>query len=220
MTGSLDCRQVRQAIGGDPRHLAPDIRHHVEGCDACRQFHAEMLTLDGRIEAALQLPLHRFRAPTRAPTRRFALAASVMAALLVGGGAWLFRPQAALADELVEHLRHEAGSWALQQPLTRDDIAAVLGRAGVHFDSAMPVVYASPCLIRGRISPHLVVQTDEGPVTVILLAHEKVSSRQQFNENGYSGVLLPAGEGSVAVLTRGGAAPRALEAALLSAVRW
>ena len=66
----------------------------------------------------------------------------------------------------------------------------------------------------------MVVQTEAGPVTVMLLAHEKVSRRQEFSEEGYSGVLLPAGEGSVAVLTRGGAVPQALESTLISAVRW
>ena len=41
-------------------------------------------------------------------------------------------------------------------------------------------------------------------MTVMLLAHEKVASAQEFSEGGFRGVLLPAGEGSVAVLTRKG----------------
>ena len=152
--------------------------------------------------------------------RRYALAASVLVALLVGGGAWLLRPQTALAHEVVEHLRDEKGSWALQRRLTRDEIGAVLSRANVHFDSSMPVVYASPCPFRGHVAPHLVLQTDQGPVTVMLLSHEKLKRRQAFAEEGYEGVLLPAGEGSVAVLTRGGAVHETTESAVLSAVRW
>jgi hypothetical protein len=222
MSGTLDCRHVRLAIGGDPRHLTSEVEQHLAGCPACRKFRDETLAMEARLEAALALPLHRFRPASAkpAPARRFALAASVLVALLVGGGAWLFRPQPALADEVVEHVRHEAGSWATQRPLTPDEIGAVLARAGVRFDSSMPVTYASPCPFRGQIAPHLVVQTDQGPVTVMLLAREKLSARQRFAEEGYEGVLLPAGEGSVALLTRGGSVPATTEAAVLSAVRW
>jgi uncharacterized protein DUF3379 len=222
MSDVMSCKHARLAIGGDPRNLSAEVREHVAGCAACRKFLDETLGLEGRLEAALQLPLHRFRddaARQPAPARRFALAASVLVALLVGGGAWLFRPQTALADEVVEHIRHEAGSWEQQRRLSPAEINAVLARAGLHFDSSMPVVYASPCPFRGHIAPHLVVQTEQGPITVMLLASEKLSRRQEFAEGGYAGVLLPAGDGSVAVLTRGGAVPQATEAAVLSAIR-
>lgn len=223
MSGTLDCRHVRVAIGGDPRHLSADVERHVAGCEACRKFRDETLLMEGRIKAALELPLNRFRDPAAKPAppaRRFALAASVLVALLIGGGAWLFRPQTALADEVIEHVRHEAGSWALERPLAPDEIAAVLARAGVRYDTRLPVVYASPCPFRGHVAPHLVVQTEHGPITVMLLAGERLTRRQTFAEEDLEGVLLPAGDGSVAVLTRGGPLPPATEAALVSAVRW
>jgi hypothetical protein len=221
VNAALDCKHVRLAIGGDPRNLSAEVEQHLAGCAACRQFRDETLAMESRLEAALELPLHRFRDAKRANTpRRYALAASLLVALLVGGGAWLLQPRPALADEVVEHIRHETGSWALQRRLTPDEIAAVLARAGVHFDTSMPVVYASPCPFRGHVAPHMVLETDKGPVTVMLLSHEKIAARQSFAEEGYEGVLLPAGEGSVALLTRGGAVPATTEAAVLSAVRW
>jgi hypothetical protein len=54
----------------------------------------------------------------------------------------------------------------------------------------------------------------------MLLAHEKVTLRQEFSEGGYHGVLLPAGVGSVAVLARNGNVPDAVVEKLLSGVRW
>ena len=59
-----------------------------------------------------------------------------------------------------------------------------------------------------------------GPMTVMLLAHEKVAGAQEFAEGGYRGVLLPAGEGSVAVLVRDGKMPDAVATKTLSGVRW
>ena len=78
----------------------------------------------------------------KAAPRRFALAASVVLALLVGGGAWLFRPQSALAGEVVEHVMHEPGSWQQQEPVPPETLAAVLAKAGVRYDARFPVTYA------------------------------------------------------------------------------
>ncbi len=57
-------------------------------------------------------------------------------------------------------------------------------------------------------------------MTVMLLPHVKVARREKFSENGLSGVLLPAGAGSVAVLARGAAVDSADADAMVSAVRW
>jgi hypothetical protein len=220
MSGTLDCSHVRIAIGGDPQNLGPGIREHLAGCAACSRFLSETLMLDGRVRSALDLPLARFRKPAQPPARRFALAASVLLAVLIGGGFWVFRPQSALAGEVVDHVRHEAGSWGAHEVLTPAEVADVLRKAGVNFDTSMPVVYAMACPFRGHRVPHLVVQTSSGPMTVMLLAHEKVSARQEFSSDGLEGVLLPAGEGSVAVLTRNGKVPDAIATNLVSGVRW
>ncbi|HEX6397170.1 MAG TPA: hypothetical protein VFZ95_07090, partial [Steroidobacteraceae bacterium] len=102
-----DCRQARLHIGADPHHLPLDIAAHVEGCAACRRFREETLSLDGRLHAALDLPLAHFRRAAVVRARRFALAASVVFALIVAGGFWLFRPATALAGEVVAHVEEE-----------------------------------------------------------------------------------------------------------------
>jgi len=90
-----------------------------------------------------------------------------------------------------------------------EKLAAVLRKSGVKLGPGMrPVVYASSCWFRGHFVPHFVVTTDEGPVTVMILKNERVAAPQQFNEDGYSGLLVPARTGSIAVLSR---KPMALE---------
>jgi hypothetical protein len=203
----MDCQHARLLIGGDPVNLPTEVARHLADCTTCARFHEETLALESRIKAALELPLHRFRTaaqPKAAPVRRFALAASLLLALLVGGGAWLFRPQPALAGELVEHLVHEPESWQAREPVSPQALSAVLATAGVRYDSRLPVTYASPCRFRGRLVPHLVVQTDRGPLTVMVLAHVNSAARENFTEGGYRGVVLPARQGSLAVIAREG----------------
>jgi hypothetical protein len=84
----------------------------------------------------------------------------------------------------------------------------------------MPVVYASACPFRGRVVPHLVVQTSHGPLTVMLLPHEKVRRRAEFEQHGMHGVLLPAGEGGIAVLARDAEVPEPEARQIVSGVRW
>ncbi len=137
----------------------------------------------------------------------------------MAGGFWFLNPQPALAGEVAEHVVHEAGSWDMREPLSADAVGAVLRQAGVEFDSTMPVVYALACPFRGRRVPHLVVQTSTGPLTVMLLPHEKVAARTEFSEHGYRGVLLPAGSGAVAVLSRAGTVPESVAVEIAGSVR-
>ena len=137
------------------------------------------------------------------PPRLFALAASVAAALVVGGVLWLSRPPESLAAEIVTHVEGEPHSWEKTEPVTAEKLDAVLRKSGVNLGAGMqPVVYASSCWFKGHYVPHMVVSTKDGPVTVMILVHERVKATRQFNEAGYSGLLVPAATGSVAVLSR------------------
>lgn len=48
--------------------------------------------------------------------------------------------------------------------------------------------------------PHLVVEIDGEPVSVMLLANEQLAAAQSVDEQGYRGVLVPHQHGSIAVL--------------------
>lgn len=148
--------------------------------------------------------------------RLFAVAASLAAALVTVLTLWLSRPPDTLAAEVVKHVEGEPDSWHETQPVATDELNAVLRKSGVKLGPGMPaVVYASSCMFRGRYVPHLVVATQDGPVTVMILENERVRKAQQFNEDGYSGMLVPAPTGSVAVLSR---TPMSLERSAISVV--
>jgi len=164
-----------------------------------------------------------FARPERAPVpkntrpRFMAFAASLVGALLVGLTLWLSRPPESLAAEIVEHVEGEPNSWSATRPVGTEELEAVLRKSGVKLGAGMqPVVYASACWFRGHFVPHFVVRTQDGPVTVMILKNETVPAAQQFSESGYSGLLVPARTGSVAVLSR---SPMALEKPASEVVR-
>jgi hypothetical protein len=209
----LNCEHARLLIGAEPRSSAPELAQHLQTCAACAQFREEMLALEANIERALQQPPQaavqrsagsRWRSAPRQQWRPWALAASV----LLGGVAvlalWLLRPTDTLAHDVVAHVQAEPESW-LSQQVSAQEIGHALNGAGVALDvTSDKITYAQSCWFRGHYVPHLVVQTAQGPATVLILRHEQVRGPRNFHEAGMNGVIVPAQPGSIAVLTHGG----------------
>jgi hypothetical protein len=228
----MDCLEFRRSAGADPRHPGAAAITHAESCVRCAAYLRELLALDARILAAMQVPVPA-AGPARpagrvgthlvlARGRWLAFAASVIGGVLVGSLLWVGSPRPSLADDLVAHMAHEPGVM-IETQATADpaELAAVLALGGIRLrPGADRVSYANTCWFRGDRVPHLVVQTDAGPVTVIVLRNEKVTSPVGFAEQGYVGTILPAGPGSIAVLGPTGADLAQVAGRVAAAVEW
>ncbi len=220
----MTCEDARLSIGADPDAAGPELEEHVRGCADCRAFQEEMRRVNAVIRRALAEPPDiRVRAARR-PTpawREYALAAAVVLAIVAGLAVWVLRPSDTLAREVVAHVKGEPGSWLSTHNVSAGGIEHALQRAGVGLDLASDrIVYAQSCWFRGHYVPHLVVETTRGPVTVLILRHERVEAREPFREGGMTGVIVPAGEGSIAVLTRGRGQVDDLAIELRGEVHW
>jgi Protein of unknown function (DUF3379) len=218
----VSCEQSRLRIGAEPSGSTPELEEHLRGCAACRQFREEMRTLDASIRRALERPPQLAAAPRLStPWRPWALAASVLLATLAVLAVWLLRPGDSLAHDVVAHVRAEPESWLASQHVDAQSIAAALRGAGVELDiTSDRITYAQSCWFRGHYVPHLVVQTSQGPATVLILRNQPVSARRAFHDSGMSGVIVPAPHGSIAVLTRAGVSADAAAAQMQHDVRW
>jgi hypothetical protein len=214
----MTCTRYRQSMMADPHDPDPSLAEHRASCIDCNLFAERLLRFESRLKRALHVavptdrvvPLRRSWSSRRSPPRSWlALAASVLLAAVVAGGLWLSVPDRSLAADVVTHMKEEPQAWrqtdvpvagAALQDVLRDSHLRLAADAGV-------VSYASSCGFRGHRVPHLVIQTESGPVTVMVLVHEHASQSTHFDEQGYRGVIVPvAGHGSLAVLTRGPAA--------------
>jgi Protein of unknown function (DUF3379) len=218
----VSCEQIRLQIGADPAESNASLEEHVRECAACRQFREEMCTLDANIRRALEQPPESARMPRMVPAwRPWALAASVLLAMLAVLSLWLLRPSETLARDVVAHVREEPESWLMHQHVDAQSMDEALRGAGVKLDiTSDRITYAQSCWFRDHYVPHLVVQTAQGPATVLILRNLQVKGRETFHESGMNGVIVPAPEGSIAVLTRGGASMDTLVAQMQQDVRW
>ncbi|MBS0581383.1 MAG: DUF3379 family protein [Proteobacteria bacterium] len=205
----MNCEQARLLIGAEPGASPAALQEHLRDCQACSAFREEMLSLESRIGRALQEPPERVARP--APARRalpawreWALAASIVLACGAVLTTWVFHSSDSLARDVVAHVNHEPDSWLSERHVDAAGLAAALAGGGVALElTSDKIMYAQSCFFHGHYVPHLVLQTSQGPATVLLLRHEKVTARRAFQENGMTGVIVPAqGGGGIAVLER------------------
>lgn len=162
--------------------------------------------MDRVVSAALRVDFDSVPARAAPVSRRplWAIAAS-LAVVLVGALAWLLNPRDTFAAQAVDHVNGEAFALVrTSQPTDPMELAGILSHAGIRLKpDAMLVSYAAACRFRGHVVPHLVVQTQQGPVAVMVIADETVKSKR-IDEDGYRGVVVPAPRGSIVILGQDG----------------
>jgi hypothetical protein len=162
------------------------------------------------------------RRSTAAVRPRWAsLVGSVLAGAVVGAWLWGGGPGNSLADDVLSHIEDEIPAVAAGGPAPAESVSRVLEQGGIRLrPGAGDVLYANTCRFRGRSVPHLVLQPEGGPVTVLVLRDEPVGDAESFTGSGFSGRIEPAGPGSIAVVAAAGADLERFAAQVRAAVEW
>ena len=223
----MNCTTFAQHLGATPGHIDEATRAHMSDCASCAALHAELSQFDATLRAALEVdvPAGLGKLPTAdlaeksdnvVPLRHaggqnkrsinapmFALAATLLLSVGVFFGSWLGRLSAPLPEAVIAHIEHEpnllVGDWSV---VPASHLTSVLTTGHVSLKGDIGTVrHAGLCSFRGNKVAHVVVQSTSGPVTVMLLPEEKTAGITTFDEDGYRGVLIPVGEGSIAVIS-------------------
>jgi len=228
---SVTCLEFRRRIGGEPNARDAALIEHRHACRACAAFQDRMQRFDGRIAAALELPVPEHladrilfqarRRPGR-PQRFAAIAATVLVLL---SGVWTgarYLNTGSLPQAVVTHIEHEPDAlMPVSAPVGKQHLDAVLKWGDARLDGDVgPVSYARLCYFRGHLMAHLVVPGPNGPVTVILLPHQQVAKPEPFHEDGFAGVIYPVEHGSIAVVSHRDAGYEPIVRRFASKVRW
>lgn len=214
----MNCDEYKEAISADP-HFDGGAAHLSE-CAACQDYRREMLELDEKIKRALAISVPAIKTPELAAVetdnvvslqkrrRRvavwYAAAASVVVAAMVvlNQAPPVESNYAALADEVLAHIDHEPHALLPTSTKISDDRLSEVVPANIaNMDhSAGLITYAQTCPIRGKRVPHLVIQGQQGPITILLLPDEKIPEAIPVDDETLHGVILPVGDGSIAIV--------------------
>ena len=133
----------------------------------------------------------------------FAVAATVVLATSISlRMSDMFRTYDSLAEEILAHMDHEPGAMRVTDIAVPDErLARVVPASIARFDRDKALItYAQPCIIKGKTSPHLVIQGEHGPVTIILMPEVGVAETTPIEGENVKGVILPVGDGSIAII--------------------
>ena len=233
----MNCDQYREAIAANPTFDGG--AGHLSECEACQAYRKEMLELDEAIGRALAIDVPELAVPdlpeidagnvVALPRRRWsapamlAMAATVVLAAFIGIQMLATGPQhESLADQLLAHLEHEPYALRVTDvPVSDARLAAVVPANVADVDhGAGLITYAQSCVINGREVPHLVIQGEHGPVTLLLMPHEKVAAPESFTGDHIKGIILPVGDGSIALFGDREEALERISEEVLNSVTW
>ena len=127
-----------------------------------------------------------------------------------------------LGDELLAHLDHEPAALVVTNVAVSDArlTSVVPGDVARLDQSSGLITYAQSCVIRGHSVPHLVIQGEHGPVTILLMPDERVSAAQTITGESVNGVILPVGNGSIAIFGEREESLDQIEKKVLNSVTW
>ena len=215
----MNCDDYKEAIGADP-HFDGGAGH-VSECADCQAYRREMLALDEKIKSALSLAVPDLDMPSledvatdnvislekrrRVSTPAwFAIAATVLLAAFIGirSGGIDGSSYDSLAEEVLAHVKHEPGALIPSDQKVSDELLYEVVPASIaQLDhNAGLITYAETCPISGNDVPHLVIQGKQGPITILLLPNEKIPKAIPLDDENSHGVLLPVGDGSIAIV--------------------
>jgi len=242
----MNCEEYRQEIAADPSYDGG--AGHLSACAECQAFRKEMLSLNDMIGQALRLDVPEPALPelpeiddsnsvrdsksnvvslkTRKPRTTatwLAVAATVVLAAVVGVRmSGIGVTYDSLADEVLAHLDHEpAALLPSTTPVSSERLASVVPANVARMDpSAGLITYAQSCEINGNSVPHLVIQGEYGPITILLMPEETVAGAMPIDGDNVHGVILPVGDGSVAIIGAREEKLDQVEKSVLESVRW
>ena len=234
----MNCEEYRQAIAADPAFEGGT--DHLAECSDCQAFRREMRSLNVQIAKAMQLSVPALKLPelptvdtenvvplaARKPLSRpvwFAMAASVLFAVVMGvrmlGVGVTYD---SLGEDVIAHLDHEPYALRLTStPVSDRKLNKVVPANIAELDhSAGLISYAQTCVIDGKRVPHLVIQGETGPVTILLMPEQRVSEAEVLEGDNIHGVILPVGNGSIAIIGTREEPLERIEKSVLDSVTW
>lgn len=234
---SMDYSEFRRLLGTDPTSEDADFLEARTASPEFEQAAREAEAFERKLNDALLIapPPHliddlraiavpgRSRGPSRRRWAPFALAASVLMAVGTLSVVWnLNRGTETVEQYLVAHYAmdgEELEARAVKQPAV--DIEGILSEVNYETrpEFAELIAFIKFCPTPDGKGVHMVVNTEGGPVTVMLMPSISVDDRSSDLANGMRARIVPLGRGSIAVMSMNPAAVDELASSARESIR-
>ena len=127
-----------------------------------------------------------------------------------------------LSEEVLAHFDHEPRALEVTNVAVSDEqfYSVVNPTIGTMDRNVGLVTYANSCIINGNTIPHLVIQGEKVPITLLLMPDEMIEGTMTLDGNGVNGVILPMGDGSIAIIGEQDEPLKGIEQRIIDSVEW
>jgi len=211
----MNCLAVCRLLGADPNSDNDAIKNHLLTCNPCAAYAEQQSKLTDSMEQAINIPvpeglvsrillqqginqkkqqnfhLHRF----------YAIAASVLLTVAVIAGLLFINSPVDLAKVALNHVKGELKHLHENNNVQLVKLNSLLQPFNMKLNSSLgEISYAGSCKIKNSVGVHIVVQTETGPVTILLMPGEHLKNRKLVDDVIYSGSIVPINNGSFAII--------------------
>lgn len=229
----MDFSDFLRRLGAEPRSRDPGLLAAREQSARHQQAAAEAEAFEQRLETALLVPvdgaaltrelLDNIEQPgTRARWPWLAMAASVL--VMVGVASLLLRsaPPQDLERYVQEHFEHDgaavlAMAQGLSDPAQLEETLAQLG-AEASETLNRQVLFVKFCPTPHGRGAHMVVQSAQGPVTVIFMPDTQVTETRLVRFDGMQASVIALAAGSAAIIGKTGQDDAAMQSLLRNSI--
>ncbi len=211
----MNCLEFRRAILIDPKDFAAALESHAKTCAVCASFRNDQLAFEKELNNTMSVDIpdgltsrillaqSTGKVQTQKRHRKlYAIAASFILVIGIMIGAQI-NPVAQPIEQLVlSHVNTEKKHLQDRLNVKQAKLNTIFSKLNMNVSSSLGTVnYAGNCDIRNKDKgAHIVLQGKNGPVTVLIMPAENITSRRTIADQRFHGVIIPAHRGSIAVV--------------------
>ncbi|MBU2710951.1 DUF3379 family protein [Zooshikella harenae] len=226
----MKCLEFRRLALEQPAAIPAEAQAHIRQCANCKQFYQKLNTQEAALAQALavdvpedlvaKIMLRQSFAPeepagssakgSHQGVKRgiigFALAASIgVLAVMLN---WLplntpvYEEHGATAELMIRHVEDESETLTKTELISMDTFRKTLQNVNLQAKADYQgITFAGNCIVDGILAAHFVVQTPEGPVTVLLMPNHPFHDPIDYSDKRWHVAMVPMKKGSAAFIS-------------------
>jgi hypothetical protein len=226
----MDCFTFRRLKRAVPLAASAAQLEHERTCAACAAFARQIDAFERDLHDVATVPVPdglaeqiilSLQKPRWLDRSYLAMAATIVLAVVASLTFYLAPDRNEVAEAFAAHVASEPEVLRERGSIEPAKLVAALSQYGGNLEEPVGEVrHLGLCPILDVMAYHIVVQTEYGPATLILLPQTRASTARPLVREGFAVVVVPLQGGSLGILADTPDRARKVESLIQSRVRW
>lgn len=207
----MDCLTFRRLKLATPSETNPEMIAHQHSCADCAGFARQADAFERELHDAAAVPVPdglaeqiilRHRKPQWFSRTYLAMAATLVLSVAAVVSYNVVSERNDVAYELIAHVASEPEVFQQAGFVDAAQFEQTLSLFGAQMVGSIGEVrYLGDCVMDGVLTKHILVQTEHGTATLMLLPDKRITVSRPLTRDGLSVTVVPLGNGSLGIVT-------------------